>query len=188
MLIFQMRAKWSTSAATSPAMVYSFAMILTLSPTSRAVCAVMGPMQAMSGFGKIMSCPTSVTKLRTVEELVKVIASTPRRNSASPLGVECSGQGTVSGNVVNNRTPLSEFKRQCFTRNVGAGQENPFIFSHRRSFQGSLLLHIHRGSIRHARRSSVMRVRWWDRWRRPSYVVRVDDYPPLRWSNVSKMR
>src|SRR5439155_11170708 len=71
-----------TMASTSPRVVYSCAMISTRSPRSRAVCAAIGPMQAIltrSDGGSGMA----PTKWRTVDELVNVITSTPTRQAAS---------------------------------------------------------------------------------------------------------
>src|SRR5439155_15415394 len=75
-------ARLRTMASTKPRVVYSWAMISTRIPRSRAVCAVIGPMQAMAtlaGSGPSIAS----TKCRTVEELVKVIISTRSRFSAS---------------------------------------------------------------------------------------------------------
>src|ERR1700732_4482684 len=75
-------ARLRTMASTSPRVVYSCAMISTRSPRSRAVCAVIGPMQAILTWSE--SGPgIASTKWRTVEELVKVIMSMPGRQAAS---------------------------------------------------------------------------------------------------------
>ena len=77
-------------ASTSPRVVYSWAMISTRSPSSRAVCAVMGPMQATrirSGIGP----GKASTKCRTVDELVKVTMSTFGRQAASRAGQAVQG-------------------------------------------------------------------------------------------------
>ena len=71
-----------TMASTSPRVVYSWAMISTRIPRSRAVCAVIGPMQAMAtrpGSGRSIAA----AKCATVEELVNVIMSTRSRFSAN---------------------------------------------------------------------------------------------------------
>src|SRR6266576_338626 len=71
-----------TMASTSPRVVYSCAMISTRSPRSRAVCAVIGPMQAILT-RSVGGSGIPPTKWRTVDELVNVIMSTPGRQEAS---------------------------------------------------------------------------------------------------------
>src|SRR5437763_15695607 len=69
-------------ADTNPCMVYSFASTLARSPHSRNVADVTGPIEAntMPSSGAV---PESFRKFRTVEELVKVIASGLRFSSRS---------------------------------------------------------------------------------------------------------
>src|ERR1700730_13408989 len=85
-------ARLRTMASTSPRVVYSCAMISTRSPRSRAVCAVIGPMQAT--VTRSAGRPSiALAKWRTVDELVNVITSTPGRQAASRA--RRSGGGTA---------------------------------------------------------------------------------------------
>jgi NCS1 nucleoside transporter family len=78
----------SVSASINPRTVYSFATTSTVSPNSRAVAAVIGPIQAMQARLAIGSASSlsSLKKLRTVDELVNVITSTPCRSASNADG------------------------------------------------------------------------------------------------------
>src|ERR1700682_2832924 len=86
------RAADSLIACTSPCVVYSRATIETVRPSLRATSAVTGPIHAISASPRTAGRRSSWnawTKLTTVDELVKVITSTPsllnRRSRASPV-------------------------------------------------------------------------------------------------------
>ena len=66
-----------------PAIVYSFASMVGLSPTSRRVPDVTGPIDANLTPRNSRLSPTNATKFLTVDELVNVIPS-GRRSPASP--------------------------------------------------------------------------------------------------------
>src|SRR5690606_12944798 len=76
----------ATSAATSPGIVCSSATRSTRRPTSRAVAAVIGPMQATRARLMRSTRPdASATRLRAVEELVSVTTSiSPASSARSP--------------------------------------------------------------------------------------------------------
>src|SRR5256886_5700429 len=93
-LFAHFRAVASAIAWTNPCVVYSRATIDTSSPSLRAVSAVTGPMHAISASPRMAGSRSSGnarTKLTTVDELVKVITSTPSpsksRSSAGPASV-----------------------------------------------------------------------------------------------------
>src|SRR5439155_26956083 len=91
-----LRAAASAIAWTSPCVVYSRATIETPRPRLRALSAVTGPMHAISASPRIAgrrSSGNARTKLYTVDELVKVITSTPSpSNSRSSAGPASGGQ------------------------------------------------------------------------------------------------
>src|SRR4051794_33832802 len=79
-------ASVARSAVTSPSIVCGSASVATTSPRARTVSLVMGPMDTTAGTGSGRS-PTSSQKLVTVDDDVKVIASTaPSRTRARSAG------------------------------------------------------------------------------------------------------
>src|SRR5262249_46510592 len=86
--------KCAISASASAAVVKVAASIVTGSPSSRTVAAVTGPMHASAGAAaRSASAPTSSTRLRAVELLVRVIASIAPSRNAACMSVTCAGAG-----------------------------------------------------------------------------------------------
>src|ERR1035441_6264070 len=80
-----------STAATRPSTLKTLACVATSMPSWRAVTVVMGPMEA-TGMPRRASAPTASTRLRTVEELVKVRRSGRTARTSRARSARCSGR------------------------------------------------------------------------------------------------
>src|ERR1019366_3673409 len=93
-----------STAATRPSTVKTLAWVATSTPSWRAVRVVMGPMEA-TGMPRSAPAPAASTRLRTVEELVKVRQSGRRARISRACSARWSGATVRYASTTSTRAP-----------------------------------------------------------------------------------